>query len=56
MLFRLIREALVAPNVGADRTTRIHSHFETRASVCEKWLPLWRLLARQEQPSLVLEG
>jgi len=33
------REA-VARNVDADRTTRIHSHVETRAFVCEKWLPL----------------
>ena len=43
---------LVAPNVGADRATRIHSHVETRASVCEKWLPLWRLMAWQEHPEL----
>src|SRR5215475_472763 len=42
----------VARNVDADRTTRIHSHVETRAFVCEKWLPLWRLIARQEQPEL----
>jgi AcrR family transcriptional regulator len=42
----------VARNVGADRTTRIHSHVETRAFVCEKWLPLWRLIVRQEQPEL----
>jgi AcrR family transcriptional regulator len=45
------REA-VARNVDADRTTRIHSHVETRAFVCEKWLPLWRLIAQQEQPEL----
>jgi len=45
------REA-VARNVDADRTTRIHSHVETRALVCEKWLPLWRLITRQEQPEL----
>jgi len=45
------REA-VAHNVDAERTTRIHSHVETRAFVCEKWLPLWRLIARQEQPEL----
>ena len=42
----------VARNVDADRTTRINSHVETRAFVCEKWLPLWRLIARQEQPEL----
>ena len=42
----------VPRNLGADRTTRIHSHVETRASVCEKWLPLWRLMAWQEHPGL----
>src|SRR5215510_5622378 len=42
----------VARNVDADRTTRINSHVETRAFVCEKWLPLWRLISRQEQPEL----
>ena len=42
----------VARNVDADRTTRIHSHVETRAHVCEKWLPLWRVLALQDRPDL----
>jgi hypothetical protein len=42
----------VARNVDGDRTTRIQSHVETRAFVCEKWLPLWRLIVRQEQPEL----
>jgi AcrR family transcriptional regulator len=42
----------VARNVDADRTTRIRSHVGTRAHVCEKWLPLWRLIVRQEQPKL----
>jgi len=42
----------VARHVDADRTTRIQSHVETRAFVCEKWLPLWRLIVRQEQPEL----
>jgi hypothetical protein len=41
-----------ARNVDADRTTRIYSHVETRALVCEKWLPLWQLIVRQEQPEL----
>ena len=45
------REA-VARNVDADRTARINSHVKTRAFVCEKWLPLWRLIVRQEQPEL----
>jgi AcrR family transcriptional regulator len=42
----------VPRNLGADRTTRIHSHVETRESVCEKWLPLWRLLAWREHSEL----
>jgi AcrR family transcriptional regulator len=42
----------VPRNVNADRTTRINSHVAIRALVCEKWLPLWRLIVRQEQPGL----
>ena len=40
----------VAHNVGAYRSIRIHSQVEALAFVCEKWLPLWRLIVRQEQP------
>jgi AcrR family transcriptional regulator len=40
----------VAHNVGAYRTIRIHSQVEALAFVCEKWMPLWRLIMRQEQP------
>jgi AcrR family transcriptional regulator len=42
----------VARNVDADRSTRIHSHVRTRSFVCEKWLPLWRIIARQERLDL----
>jgi AcrR family transcriptional regulator len=42
----------VARNVDADRATRIRSHVETRALACEKWLPLWKVLVRQEQAEL----
>src|SRR5215813_7212908 len=42
----------VAHNVGAYRTIRIHSQVEAVTFVCEKWLPLWRLIVRQEQPQL----
>src|SRR5262245_52593128 len=42
----------VARHVDADRTTRIHSHVETRAFACEKWLPLWRIIVRQERAEL----
>ena len=40
----------VAHNVGAYRTIRIHSQVEALTFVCEKWLPLWRLIVRQQQP------
>jgi hypothetical protein len=36
----------------AYRTIRIHSQVEALVFVCEKWLPLWRLIVRQEQPEL----
>jgi AcrR family transcriptional regulator len=42
----------VARDIDADRATRIHSHIRTRAQICENWLPLWRLIVRQEQPKL----
>ena len=39
----------VARHVDGDRPTRIRSHVETRALACEKWLPLWRIITRQDQ-------
>jgi AcrR family transcriptional regulator len=42
----------VAQNVGAYRPIRIHSQAEALAFVCEKWLPLWRLIVRQKRPQL----
>ena len=39
----------VARHVDGDRPTRIRSHVETRASACEKWLPLWRIITNQDQ-------
>ena len=39
----------VARNVDGDRPTRIESHVETRAYACEKWLPLWRIIASLDQ-------
>jgi AcrR family transcriptional regulator len=39
----------VASHVDGDRLTRIHSHVETRARACEKWLPLWRVLTMPGQ-------
>ncbi len=31
-------------DMNADRQTRIKSQVESRASGCERWLPLWRVL------------
>jgi AcrR family transcriptional regulator len=39
----------VPRNVDGDRPTRIQSHVATRAQACEKWLPLWRIIASPEQ-------
>lgn len=39
----------VARDVDGDRPVRIRSHVETRALACEKWLPLWRVITRQDQ-------
>jgi AcrR family transcriptional regulator len=39
----------VARDVDGNRQTRIRSHVETRAFACEKWLPLWRVITRQDQ-------
>ncbi|MBY0324294.1 MAG: hypothetical protein K2X72_36625 [Reyranella sp.] len=39
----------VARDVDADRASRIRSHVETRAQACERWLPLWRIITRQDQ-------
>ena len=40
---------LVARHVDGDRPTRIRSHVETRALACEKWLPLWHIITKQDQ-------
>ena len=31
-------------HVDGDRPTRLRSYVETRALICESWLPLWRVL------------
>ena len=42
------RAEAVARHLDGDRSTRIQSHVETRARVCEKWLPLWRIITTQD--------
>src|SRR4029077_9206408 len=41
----------VARHVDGDRQTRLRSQVETRAQVCEQWLPLWRGLPRHQHES-----
>ena len=40
-----------APKVDADLYTRLKSQVETRAAICERWLPLWRALLRYQSES-----
>jgi AcrR family transcriptional regulator len=42
----------VPRDVDGTRSIRIRSHVETRALACEKWLPLWRVIAGLDQPDL----
>jgi hypothetical protein len=47
-----LRSAQAAvPNVDADQHTRLNSQVETRAAICERWLPLWRALLRYQSES-----
>ena len=39
------------PNLDADLHTRLKSQVETRAAICEQWLPLWRALLRYQGAS-----
>lgn len=45
----------VARNVDADRPTRLKSQVETRARICERWLPLWRVLIHNQNESPLLK-
>jgi AcrR family transcriptional regulator len=39
------------PNIDADLHTRLKAQVETRAAICERWLPLWRALVRYQSKS-----
>ena len=39
------------PNVDDDLRTRLKVQVETGATICERWLPLWRALLRHERKS-----
>jgi AcrR family transcriptional regulator len=42
-------------DLNADRATRIRTQVETRAQVCEDWLPLWRALVLNQRASSQLK-
>ena len=39
------------PNADADLHIRLKSQVESRAALCERWLPLWRALVRYQSES-----
>src|SRR5258708_12538565 len=39
------------PNLDANLHVRLKSQVETRAAICERWLPLWRALLRYQSES-----
>ena len=39
---------------SADRMVRLKSHVETRAQICEQWLPMWRALVHNQNESEIL--
>ncbi|MCA0303009.1 MAG: TetR/AcrR family transcriptional regulator [Proteobacteria bacterium] len=45
----------VARDIEGDRAARIRSHVETRAWICEQWLPLWRALVANQGDSAELK-
>jgi AcrR family transcriptional regulator len=42
-------------DADADRVTRIRSQVQTRAQICENWLPLWRALNANQGESTELK-
>jgi hypothetical protein len=49
--FEQVSAHSAAPNVEADFRTRHKAQVETRAAVCERWLPLWRALLHYQSES-----
>jgi AcrR family transcriptional regulator len=41
-------------DIDGDRAARIRSQVETRAGICEQWLPLWRVLLHNQRESPLL--
>jgi AcrR family transcriptional regulator len=44
----------IVRDVDGDRAARIRSQVETRAGICEQWLPLWRVLLHNQRESPLL--
>jgi AcrR family transcriptional regulator len=42
-------------DLDADRATRLHSQAAVRGQSCERWLPLWRVLTADQNPSAELQ-
>ncbi len=42
--------------VAGDRQARLKAHVETRAGICEQWLPLWRALNANQGDSAELRS
>jgi AcrR family transcriptional regulator len=54
--FAIAEEKIQGPSDGeASPATRIESHVEARASSCERWLPLWRVIATNAHESRQLQ-
>ena len=45
----------VIRHADGDRQTRLRSQVETRAGICERWLPLWRALLHNQHESELLK-
>lgn len=43
-----------ARRTDGDRATRIRAQVETRAGICEQWLPLWRAMLHHQHESELL--
>jgi len=50
-----VRRQLPARNADADRATRIRDQVQTRARVCEEWLPLYRATVMDRSDSAEID-
>lgn len=45
-----------ARDVDGDRRARLKAHVETRGSICEEWLPIWRAINANRGDSVALKS